>query len=501
MDNTEENIVILKDSFRYSLSTYLLVVFGIITAFATRRILGPVLMGTFTQLMIIFQYSKYHHIGVFSALERELPYYNGKRDSAKVAQLKNIGFSSTTITSLSVAFGITAASFLLKLDPNMLAGMRLLAVALIIQSVVSFLTVLVKTHHKFTFLSKYNIYTAVLQAALTIYLGLKFGLSGILWVSIIIGLVGVFYLMEAKFEFKFIFPFSLSEVLGLLKIGTPLLMNDIALASLMNMDKFSIIKYFGKTELGYYSIAIMVANYLYLLPNLIYAVLYPRFYESFGKAGDIKKLRHYLETPTTIISYFIAGIIGCMILALPFLVKYILPNYAPGIMPANILLFGMFFMSLQGMSTYLLVVMNKQKQMILLSLFGIALATFFNHIFIKVLHWDINGVAAAMLVTYFIYSATFIGYAFRYHTKKVSHMLEFFVKIYTPFLWLAVVVYLLSLISPHKNLTFKMDCVNLFMRFSIFALAYIPLMYYLNKKTHIMDKIFKIVKFPFIAKG
>ena len=494
MDSTEENAIILKDSFRYSVSTYLLVGFGIITAFATRRILGPLLMGTFTQLMIIFQYSKYHHIGIFSALEKELPYHNGRRDPAKVAEIKDVGFSATVITSFCVALGITIASLILKLDGNLLIGMRLLAIALLIQSVVTFLTLLVKTHHRFTFLSKYNIYTAILQTVLTVYLGLKFGLFGILWVSIIIGLVGAIYLLGAKIGFRFTFPFSLKETSRLLIIGTPLLMNDIALASLINMDKFSIIKYFGKVELGYYSIATMVANYIYLLPSLIYAVLYPRFYESFGKTGDIKKLRHYLETPTVIISYFISGIIGCMILALPFLIKYILPNYTPGILPANILLFGMFFMSLQGMSTYLLVVMNKQKQMILLNVFGILLAMFFNHIFIKILHWDISGIAAAMLVTYFIYSVLFVGYAFRHHTEKTGQLLKFFSKIYMPFIWLVVTIFLLNLILPYKNSTLIVDCFNLLGRFFIFALAYIPLLYYLNKKTHIMDKIYKLVK-------
>jgi O-antigen/teichoic acid export membrane protein len=268
----------------------------------------------------------------------------------------------------------------------------------------------------------------------------------------------------------------------------------------MNMDKFSIIKYFGKAELGYYSIASMLANYLYLLPNLIYAVLFPRFYESFGRAGDIKKLRHYLESPTLIISYFISGITAYMTLFLPFLMKYILPSYTPGIACAKILLFGMFFVSLQGMSSYILVVMNRQRLMILLSLFGISLAAFFNHIFVNVLGWNIEGVATAMAATYFIYTTVFISNAFKYHSSKPSDLLAFLAKIYAPFIWLIAVTAVLGLASPCSGASLKSDLLTLSAKGAILALSYIPMLYYLNKTTGIMNKIFKMVRSGFRAR-
>lgn len=500
IETAEENLIILKDSFRYSVSTYLLVGFSIITGFATRSILGPALMGTFTQLMVIFQYGKYYHCGVFNALERELPYYNGRRDHAKVAEIKEVGFSWAVLASFAVAVAMTVSSMIFRADGNLLIGVRIMAVALIIQSVVSFLTVLAKTHHKFALLSKYNVFTAVLQTILTIYLGLTLGLFGILSVSVIVGALGAIFLMKSKLSFMFTLRFSWKELARLFRIGTPLLISDIALVSLMNMDKFSIIKYFGKTELGYYSIAIMLSNYIYMLPSLIYSVLFPRFYESFGRVGDIKKLRHYLETPTVIIAFFIAGITGYMMLALPFLIRYILPGYVAGVAAAQILLLGMFFMSLQGMSTYLLIVMNKQKQMIALSGFGMLLAVFFNYIFVGVFHWNIEGVAAAMLATYFLYNVIFTGYAFRHHSKKPAHLIEYLVKVYMPFLWLVSVVFLLNLVLPYKGHGLAPDFVNITAKLLIFTVAYIPALYYLNTKTHIMDKVFKLIKASFWAK-
>ncbi len=479
----------------------MLVGFSMVTGFATRWLLGPTMMGTFTQLMIVFQYAKYYHLGVFNALERELPYYNGRHDQSKVSQLKDTGFNWTILASFVVAVAMTVVSLVMHLDGSLRIGIRILAVTLIIQAVVSFLTVLAKTHHRFALLSRYNVYTAIVQMFLTIIFGMTLGLFGILLVSIIVGGLGAIFLLKLKLPFKFTFRLSIKETYRLLKIGAPLLISDITLVSLMNMDKFSIIKYLGKTELGYYSIAIMLANYIYMLPSLIYSVLFPRFYESFGRVGDIKKLRHYLETPTTIIAFLISGITAYMIIILPLLVKIILPGYMPGVLSAEILLLGMFFMSLQGMSSYLLIIMNKQKQMIALGAIAIFLAALLNYLFVGVLKWNIEGIAIAMLFTYFVYNMFFTGYAFRHQSRDITHLMKFFASIYTPFIWLVSVISLLNLAMPSKGSAIIPDCVSVITKLLIFTCAYIPVLYYLNRKTRILDKILRIVRLPFSAES
>jgi len=488
----EDTKLILKDSIRYSTTTYLVISLGVISGFVTRGVLSPMLMGTFSELMIMFEYIKYHHLGMFNTLERELPYYNGKKDLNRAQQIKDIGFSFTLFTSFLLAVALIIASFILPLDRNLLIGMRILAIALVIQEMVTYLTVLAKTHHKFTLLSKYNLYTAIFQTTAIVYFGINFGLFGLLWATILTGIVGMAYLMTAKFKFKFLFPLSIKMVLGLLAIGTPLLLNDITFMSLMNMDRFSIIKFFDKAELGYYSIATMVTGYLFVLPNLLYSVLFPRFYESFGKTGDIKALRNFFEVPTVVISYLMAAIIGLLILILPFLINYIIPSYKPGVMAADILLLGVFFISIKGMSNYLLTALNKQKQMIVLSLFGISLAMFFNYLFIKKLNCNIEGVAAAMLITYFIYSTAFMAYAFRHYSKKFSHVLLFLGEIYLPFVWLVLVVSVLNSFFIISGQALKIDCAHLFFRLSLFVIAYLPLLYYLERKTSIIKKLINL---------
>ena len=486
----QDSEVILKDSFKYSVSSYIATFLAVITGLATRSILGPVVMGVFSELLIILQYLKYHHLGIFHALERELPYYNGKGNSIKVAEMKNVGFSATTLTSFIAGIGLIIVSMILKTDDKFSLWIKILSLTLIIQSAVSFLTVLAKTHHKFSFLSKFNFYTALLQILLTIYLGTKFGLLGILLAGLILGIVSLIYLTDIKFKFRFIFPFSPKEVWRILKIGSPLVINDFAFVSLTNMDRFAIIKFFTEADLGYYSIAIMVSGYLIMLPNLIYSVLFPRFYESFGREGEIKKLKNFFETPTIIISYFLSGIIGCMILIVPLLIRYFLPEYQAGIMSANILLLGVFFISLLGMPTYLLVALNKQKQIVGLCVFAISLAAFLNYVFIKAMHWYIEGAATAMLITYFVYATLFIAYAFRHYTKNALELLRFFARIYAPFAWVLIVILLL----PEKNLLFKSDLFWQLSRLLMFIILCLPMFFYLNKKTFILERIFKLIK-------
>jgi Na+-driven multidrug efflux pump len=138
--------------------------------------------------------------------------------------------------------------------------------------------------------------------------------------------------------------------------------------------------------------------------------------------------------------------------------------------------------------------------MLLLSGFGILTAAIFNYLFVSVLHMGIEGVAAAMLATYFIYGTLFTGYAFRHYSERKTHLLGFLARVYTPFLWLLATLILLTVLLPHIGKDITSDLINTLVKLAIFAVCYIPLIYYLNLKTSIVEKVLNLVKFPSIRK-
>ena len=119
-----------------------------------------------------------------------------------------------------------------------------------------------------------------------------------------------------------------------------------------------IIRLLDRESLGFYTIALMASVYAVQVPNLIYAVIFPRFYQAYGRKQSIHKIKVFIN-PTLVFAYFPYSDRFCY-LALPLLINYMLPAYKPGIAPAYLLLLGSSFLALVNMPAYLLITLNKQ---------------------------------------------------------------------------------------------------------------------------------------------
>ena len=62
-----------NDALFYSASNIFANILNFITGIAVRRLLQPVLMGLLSEIMLIFEYVRYSHLGIINALDKELP--------------------------------------------------------------------------------------------------------------------------------------------------------------------------------------------------------------------------------------------------------------------------------------------------------------------------------------------------------------------------------------------------------------------------------------------
>lgn len=483
---------IVGDATKFSIASYFAKIFDLLSGVVIRRILGPMVMGIFAELMLIFQYAKHYHLGTYESLDREIPYFNGRGDFNRVEEIKDAGFSFSFIASIIVGGSLILISNFLNLDKRLTLGLHLIAILIIAQSIITLFIIIARTHHKFTLLSRYNFLFSMIGATLTICLVTKFGLYGLLYALILTDIFAILFFLKNGFYLKVKIHQNWKEIGRLLKIGFPILLYGFIFTTLLSVDRFMIIAFLGRVQLGYYSIATMMAGYLILLPNLLYTVLFPRFYEAFGREGDIKKLEYHFLTPTYIIAYLLPLIIGLTILILPLLIKYLMPQYWASLIPSYILLLGTFFISLLGMSSYLLIALNKQNRIVIMGTIAIIVGVLFNYLFIKKLHFGLEGVALSMLITYFLYSIFLISFAFSHYTKKVFKHMALFLKLYFPIVWIGLILYWLYLGFNDTSLTLKKDIINFFIQSGILLLGYLPLFYYINKKTLIINKIIQI---------
>jgi len=494
---------VLKDAAQFTISGYIASTCNFVSAVIVRSILDPFFMGIYVQLLLIFDYAKYSHLGVINSLDRQIPYYRGKKEVEKVEEIKNTGISFSFLASLISALVIIFLSLFLKnrLTPSLFAGLKIVAMMVVIQSMSTFYVTLVRTHHLFDSLSRYLILVAVCDVLFKVILGIKFGIIGILWATVITLGIGLVYLFKrTNLHFRLRLKMHTDIIKSLLVIGFPLLLAGFTFMVLRSIDRIMIIALLTKEDLGFYSIAIMMFSFVFQLPNLIYTVLFPRFYEAFaGSENNIDKLKGYLEKPTLAFAYLFPVFIGVAIIILPVFIKYVLPKYMHGVIPASILLFGAVFVSITNMSGYLLVALKKQNNLVLIGGMCVIINVILNFVLVKTFHLGIRGVALGTALSYFLYSILLIGCAIKYYIRELYNRIRFFLNLYMPCLWVLFIFYIYSNIFSYAFKSLKSDTGNMSLQIVIFLILTSPLVFYAHKKINLY-RIIKNVGFNFFKK-
>jgi O-antigen/teichoic acid export membrane protein len=500
---TSETIV--KDSLAFSGSTYFSYIFKIITNLVVRRFLSPAVMGLFSELMLVNQYSKLHHLGMLTSLHREIPFYRGKNDTKKVDELKSNAFTFCLITAVILAVTLIAVSEYLKhinYDEKFILGLFLISLIIVVEMIVSYYSVILRTHNKFFFLGKFNILLAIIEVLLTVFLIMRFGLNGIFLALFFTFFLGAIYLFFfSGFNLGINLKVPLKEIKRLLSIGIPIELSSLSRMLFSTIDRFMIIIFLGRLELGLYSIATMAYNFLLPLPRGVYSVIFPKFIEEFGKSDDIKKVRDYLVKPTMIFAYLFPIVIGIILIILPLVVEYILPRYQAGLFSANILVLSTFFHSLTFMWGILLIAIYKQIKMVQFNIMAIFISIFFNYLFVRIFCLGINGIAFGTTLTHFILSTVFISYVFSFYTRDIKEHLLLFIKIYFPLLWIVSALFFLKIFFDYRNLSMLDDVFHSFVLIVTLVLFSLPLVGYVNKQTQIITIIKNTITDSLSGKG
>ena len=152
-----------------------------------------------------------------------------------------------------------------------------------------------------------------------------------------------------------------------MRVGLPILISGFVLSLLATVDRLMVITFLGEKQLGYFGLALLLTSIISLVPSMASQVLYPRITYEFGNSGkSIEALRSFVLIPPIIISTLLPIIIGSLYLSLPLVISVFLPAYTPGISAARIVIVGIFFFGIMGLTDYFLVTIGKLKQCIFL---------------------------------------------------------------------------------------------------------------------------------------
>ena len=484
--NTYEEADLIKDATALSGTLYSSQILYIIRGFIIARLLSPSFYGIWSILRSFFGTASYLGFGTQQAMLREVPFSAGEGNKEKKSVIIQTSLSWNIIISSFVMVLVLVFSFT-GFASGYETEIRLSGILYLLNAVHLFMRPKFKSEQKILLLSKYLFYYAVLNTVCGVILLFFFKLSGLLLGMIIAQLsILIYFIINGHLSLHlFIDKKVLKE---LFRIGLPIMILWFLVFLIGNVDKFIVFILLGKTNAGYYGLAAFVSSMVSYISYSISTVIFPRMMYIYGKTGERKHIEKYFTKPMFILSGIIPIILGIIYINVKAVINLLLPKYMPGITVMHILIAALFFSTIWGLPTNLLIALNKQKKFMYITATLLCIDIILDLILIKIGH----GMTAIALVTTFIFflsSALANGYALFTLKKGFSEIILNLVMIYWPFVYSFAGMFFIIAFSYSNQIIFDNLAKSL-----LFILFNVPLIIYIEKKSNIISKVFSSFK-------
>ena len=494
VDNTnKENVYnegeVIRDAAALSGTLYFSQALYIVRGFIIAQVLGPSTYGVWSIFRSFFGSAPYFGMGTQQAMLREVPFSIGEGDKFK----KKIIIQTTLSWNILLTSVVMVIVLILSFT-GFAAGYRieiqLAGILFVLNAIHLFMRPKFKSEQKIFLLSKYLLSYAVLNTVFGLSFLFFFKLTGLLMGMILAQLVLLTFLIINN-HLSLNLSIDKNILKELFRIGFPIMLLWFLVFLMGNADKFIVFIMLGKTKAGYYGLAAFVSSMVSYISYSISTVIFPRMMYVFGKTHEIKQIEKYFKKPIIILSGITPVILGIIYINIEAVINLFLPQYIPGITVLHILIAALFFSTIWGLPTNLLIALNKQKKFMYMTAFILLLGIILDLVIIRA-GFDMNGVAVITTFIFFLASAVANSYALFSLKYKLKVIFKHLSVIYFPFIYsFAVMVFIVS-ISISKNIFFD----NL-LKSLIFLTSTIPLIFYIEKHSNIISKTlasFKIFK-------
>ena len=385
----------LQNVTSYSSFMMLTQVVTLVAGILTRKYLGPVHMGVWAILQVILVYAAYTTLGVGESISRKIPYYLASGDEESATRVKNQIFSFSLVTAVIVAGLVLLYAQIRRehLPVTIYHGLWMIAGLIILQRLSNLSIAFLRGLQLFDLAGKQMFFSALLNALLIAWLATQYKFYGFMAAM---ALCFCFNLLYIRFHHQHNFKWFWQgrELCSLIKFGFPLTLATLIDALFLTIDKIMIAKFLGLYALGIYTTALLAFKFLSHIPNSIGIVLIPKFHSKHGETGDVRALKEQLLKSVfgfeTLLPILIAGVWFFM----PVLIPIVLPEYMEALPAMKVLVLGVYFLGVTEPFIYYLTVLEKQKQLIPVSLLVSAVAIVGNYWALKT-GWGLVGVALA----------------------------------------------------------------------------------------------------------
>jgi O-antigen/teichoic acid export membrane protein len=180
------------------------------------------------------------------------------------------------------------------------------------------------------------------------------------------------------------------------------------IAQILNyrLDMFLVAYFLNPAEVGFYAIAVGMAERIWMIPDSINTVLFPKI--SAARECEANALTPMVSRHTSFLVTMIA--VGAALIAKPFVITVYGPEFAPSVLPFLLLLPGVMILSLGKILANDLAGRGKPEYWTIGAWVSLGLTLVLDLLLIP--HWGIAGAAVASSLSYTLGAAIVVG-AFR----------------------------------------------------------------------------------------
>ncbi len=477
---------IIRDATALSVTLYFSQALYMVRGFIIAHVLGPSVYGIWSIFRIFLSSAPYFGLGVQQAMTREIPLSMGEGDEKKVPVITQTSlFWNILITSCVtvIAFILSFTSFIKEYNVEV----RLAGFVFMLNSVYLFIKSKLMGEKNIVLLSKFIFSYSVLNTFFVLGLLFFLRVQGILLGMMISQLI-LLTVIVFKGHLSLHLMIDRRVLWNLLKIGFPIMILSSIFFLMRNIDKFIVIAMLGKTMAGYYGLAAFISSMVSYISYSISTVLLPRMMYKYGKTRDLKNIEMYFTKPMIILTGFIPIILGIIYINIDIVVKLFLPQYLPSTTVLHILIVSLFFSTIWGIPTNLLIALNKQKMFMYITA-GVLLFSILLDIAIIRMGFGMNGVAISTTFMFMVASVIANSLTLLLFKDNARQIWKSLGMIYLPF------VYsfggLMIIMAVHISRYAVID--NVVKTFTFFVFS-IPLIFYTEKKSNIISKMFSAIK-------
>ena len=348
-------------------------IFGMIGSLVQARFVSPDDMGYFRQFSIATGYIFLINLGVFEAVQRLYPLYIGKNQKNKAIEIVEIGQSWNIIISFLISGIFLILSVVSLLHGNWRASLGWLAqaVSMTLFFYGGYLNATYRSGHDFTTLAKSSVTSSIITLTFLplVYFWPYIGLVVRSSVGRIFNIIYLHFNRPLKIQWRF----NWRETFFLIKQGFPIFLSGYIGTTFWSVTESAIIlSQLGTTNLGLWSITVMVIEMANKIPQSFVSVFKPRVIELFGKTNSASECLSYIKKPIffgILTSLFII-ILGWI--SLPIIIPILMPKYTQAIMPISIYLFLLPLMIFE-LPNSLLIAMDKRIQLNISVIIGLSI--------------------------------------------------------------------------------------------------------------------------------